>query len=637
MADRIYTPSAGRITVLPAGRSQSMLVRSISTRRPTASSPARRASPTADKVALAVTSISTRSAISIFMPATELWQGSGTVRRARRSRRPAMSTSSPAETLHSISTGTGEARIAVTFGTNSNITVTAVGNITLATAADADGTTTGGTAFMGSFGDGAVPLGGNVAVTSTGGAIALNAGEDQSLAAIGNQSGTPATSGNLTVSAANGTITLDASGNAAQAIIGNLSQGFGAASGDITIVSGNALDITATNTNAVAQIGNGGPGLSGAASGDIKLTIGGNFEMSAPGTGATAQLGNGDPTNPSAGPLSGNIVLDAGGTVTAADPNVAIVARFIFGIFFRQRDAHRRQQRRQSRRLQYAWRKFRFRHKRVDRHWCTQHGQRQSGPHLDGTVAGNRCRADRRRRGPELRRCHRQQRVRNHHGEFPAEQLGRLDVAQREQCGRKPQSLLGGGLHAERQRNPDRHRCRECGRRQSRADDRTGQQSHRLRTADRRERRPRLRRNPASECGRYHYGSDPDRQRHRRCDLAGGECDCRTGCILRVRTFPHGHAGADGQWRGQCRQRQSHPPDPGCSEHAGGRCGSQWRRRRSGVGQHDFRQRRGRHHRELSSGIIVRHCDAQCEQPDRQSPGLRHRQWQFLAERWRRT
>ena len=151
------------------------------------------------------------------------------------------------------STGTGEARIAVTFGTNSNITVTAVGNITLATAADADGTTTGGTAFMGSFGDGAVALGGNVAVTSTGGAIALNAGEDQSLAAIGNQSGTPATSGNLTVSAANGTITLDASGNAAQAIIGNLSQGFGAASGDITIVSGNALDITATNTNAVPR------------------------------------------------------------------------------------------------------------------------------------------------------------------------------------------------------------------------------------------------------------------------------------------------------------------------------------------------------------------------------------------------
>ncbi len=191
-------------------------------------------------------------------------------------------------------TGAGNARIGDGDSINSAVDVTAAGNITLSTAADGDGTTTGGIVFIGNLsGIFAGTIGGNVTVTSTGGSVALAAGENQSFVQIGNQADAPST-GNITVSANSGNVTLSAAGAGALTQIGNGGSGMpGDATGDITVSASN-LTLGASGTSAFAQIGNGdatGTGT-GNASGDIAITVAGTTTIAASPTSGTAWIGN---------------------------------------------------------------------------------------------------------------------------------------------------------------------------------------------------------------------------------------------------------------------------------------------------------------------------------------------------------
>ena len=173
-------------------------------------------------------------------------------------------------------TGTGFARIATGGATDSNIDVTAAGNITLSTAPDSDGTTTGSIVEIGNFQTFTGTAGGDISVTSTGGTIALNAAENQSLVQIGNGGQTMPgdATGDIVLSAGN--LTLGASGTGAFAQIGNgdsSGTGTGNASGDIAITVAGTTTITASPTSGTAWIGNlADPGF--VESGNVALTTG---------------------------------------------------------------------------------------------------------------------------------------------------------------------------------------------------------------------------------------------------------------------------------------------------------------------------------------------------------------------------
>ena len=214
-------------------------------------------------------------------------------------------------------TGAGEARIAAAAAPNSNISVTATGDVTLATSVDdSDTVFTGAKAFIGDFyGNASLAIGGNVSVTSTNGAISLLAGEDQSTASIGNSGGSP-TSGTVTVSASNGLLTLEAGGAGADAIIGNGGD-VGDVSGNVTVSAAN-IAMTADGSASLVQIGNGGPLLSGNAGGDVSVTASGTLDLVAGGEGSFVQIGNGDAlhTGASNGNVSGNTNVHVTGMTT---------------------------------------------------------------------------------------------------------------------------------------------------------------------------------------------------------------------------------------------------------------------------------------------------------------------------------
>ena len=156
-------------------------------------------------------------------------------------------------------TGMGNARIAGGAAADFNITVTSTGNITLSTAADSDGTTTGGNVFIGNLDvasvTGPIPVGGNITLVSTNGAISLIANEAQSAATVGNQMGTP-TGGEVYLYAP-GNIRVTAAGAGSVAQIGNTTAD-NAGSDVVYVGTGNSLTLSASGEGAIAQIGNGG-------------------------------------------------------------------------------------------------------------------------------------------------------------------------------------------------------------------------------------------------------------------------------------------------------------------------------------------------------------------------------------------
>jgi filamentous hemagglutinin family protein len=170
-----------------------------------------------------------------------------------------------------LATGEGEARIGAGSAADTNIDVTAAGNLLISdTNNDAASEGDGPGAWIGNFSNGSDPSGGNITVTSTGDSIELQAGDPNgdpvgAYAWIGNTSGGTTTSGNITVSAsnaANGNVILDSADSSSTVYIGNNDVGgTGAVSGDIIVTAGNTLE---GSDNGPVMIGNqGSAGISG--------------------------------------------------------------------------------------------------------------------------------------------------------------------------------------------------------------------------------------------------------------------------------------------------------------------------------------------------------------------------------------
>ena len=230
-----------------------------------------------------------------------------------------------ASTLAMTGHDSGQARIGNGQAANSQIDVTAAGDISLTVSAGS-ALSQLGLASIGNFGNFTKPAGGDITVTSTGGSIDLKGYEDGALVLIGNGSGSTATTGEIHVSAldgVNGSILLDASGDDALVQIGNNSPS-GTIGGDVTVEAGYLLTVSSGGSGSVAQIGNGAPyqsGLTGGnISGDIHVVSGGDLELSGAAPKSIAQIGNGDLlfvddnlASARAGNVSGDITLNVAG------------------------------------------------------------------------------------------------------------------------------------------------------------------------------------------------------------------------------------------------------------------------------------------------------------------------------------
>ncbi|HEY8949011.1 MAG TPA: filamentous hemagglutinin N-terminal domain-containing protein [Rhizomicrobium sp.] len=171
----------------------------------------------------------------------------------------------------------GTARIESGGAVSGNVSVTAVGDITLA-ADNASNTGEIGSVFIGGFtvGNGTI----NVAVTSTGGKVKLDAADAGSFVAIGNvENGSVGTiGGNISVTASHagtGDITVSSTGAGSQARIGNIGNGPNV-TGNIAVLAGDALTIVGGNSTAnngsLALIGGVNSLSSGALSGNVTVT-----------------------------------------------------------------------------------------------------------------------------------------------------------------------------------------------------------------------------------------------------------------------------------------------------------------------------------------------------------------------------
>ncbi|HEX4303197.1 MAG TPA: filamentous hemagglutinin N-terminal domain-containing protein [Rhizomicrobium sp.] len=153
----------------------------------------------------------------------------------------------------------GNARIETGDAASGSITVNAVGDITL-NAGVPNGTGSGSFVFIGSLigGNGGV----NIAVTSSTGAVSLNANEAGSRAVIGNSENGSlggVLSGTITVTAsnaANGNINLTAAGANATAHIGNEGYIGETVTGDIVLTAGHAVTLGAANGTGEVLVGN---------------------------------------------------------------------------------------------------------------------------------------------------------------------------------------------------------------------------------------------------------------------------------------------------------------------------------------------------------------------------------------------
>ncbi len=163
----------------------------------------------------------------------------------------------------------GQARIESGGLTDGTISVTADGDITLSTTSSGAGDE--GLAMIGTLLSGTG--GADITVTSTGGQIELDSGDDGSLTLIGNvQNGMPGTvSGSVTVTASdadNGNVALIATDTGAGAQIGNLdTNDDDTVSGDIVVAAGNAVELTGGD-----QVLIGNSTASVAESGDVTIT-----------------------------------------------------------------------------------------------------------------------------------------------------------------------------------------------------------------------------------------------------------------------------------------------------------------------------------------------------------------------------
>jgi len=212
----------------------------------------------------------------------------------------------------------GQSRIGASIAPDTDIDVTAAGDITLSVTGTPDENGAAGLAFIGSFADGEDAVAGNVTVASTQGSISLAANENNSSVYIGNSSGT-STGGTVTVSAAdtfNGAIHLVAGGANSDVYIGN-SGAEGPSSGNIIVTAGTGLGLSADGSGSTVQIGNGGLDAQGDDTGNVAITVTtGGIAATLNGDGSFIQLGNGG--NGSTGSATGDTSLTAGTSVQLA-------------------------------------------------------------------------------------------------------------------------------------------------------------------------------------------------------------------------------------------------------------------------------------------------------------------------------
>jgi len=226
-------------------------------------------------------------------------------------------------TISLIAQDAGEARIAAGDAPDTDINVTAAGDITLSVTGTPEELETGlqpGIALIGNFnGD---TDGGNIDVTSTGGAIDLTASEASSLVQIGN-SGISGASGTVTVTASDtdhGDVGLTAAGAGSSVTIGDGGpSAVGGATGDVSVSAGDTVALTASGQNSSAQIGDGGIAASGDYSGTITVDAA-DLTMAGTGNSSDAQIGNGGLA--SSGSASGTINVTIADAITmSADGN----------------------------------------------------------------------------------------------------------------------------------------------------------------------------------------------------------------------------------------------------------------------------------------------------------------------------
>jgi len=218
----------------------------------------------------------------------------------------------------------GEARIAAGAATDTDINVTAVGDITLSvtgTPDEGDSGPIGGQAIIGNFGGDTI--GGNILVTSSGGTIDLAADEANSYVQIGSN-GTTSASGTVTVSASNseGVVELSSDGEGANVQIGNgTPSGTAGAAGAVSVSAGDAVVVTQDATDSVIQIGNGGTDATGDFSGDVTVTATrGDVDLTVEGAGSYIQIGNGG--DGVVGDTSGNVAVTASNGNILADVTI---------------------------------------------------------------------------------------------------------------------------------------------------------------------------------------------------------------------------------------------------------------------------------------------------------------------------
>ncbi|MBS0277688.1 MAG: filamentous hemagglutinin N-terminal domain-containing protein [Proteobacteria bacterium] len=215
---------------------------------------------------------------------------------------------------------TGQARIAGGLADNTNISVTATGDISLTVTGTPDDLgqgTQSGMAIIGSFGNDITNAGGDIAITSLSGDLYLEAKEDGSQVIIGNGSGSNLTSGNISVTTQTGAVSIESASDGSIAMIGNLGNGNSSQSGDVTInTHGGGLTLVADNAGddayGYAHIGNlAADSTTGTSSGAITINAGA-MSVEASGGASYADIGNGSyHLGADTGALSGNINITA--------------------------------------------------------------------------------------------------------------------------------------------------------------------------------------------------------------------------------------------------------------------------------------------------------------------------------------